>query len=120
MHLKSIFSRHGILEEIVADNMPFNSLKMQRFAGEWNCHIVTSSPHFAQSNGQAVRCIQTVKLLLKKAEESGADTYIALLQYRTSYISGLSYSPAKLLFGRALRTKLPAVAASLQPSWTSP
>jgi hypothetical protein len=120
VHLKSIFSRHGIPEEIVADNMPFNSLEMRRFAGEWNCHIVTSSPHFAQSNGQAERCIQTVKLLLKKAEESGADPYIALLQYRTSPISGLSYSPAQLLFGRALRTKLPAVAASLEPSWTSP
>jgi hypothetical protein len=81
---------------------------------------VTSSPHFAQSNGQAERCIQTVKLLLKKAEESGADPYIALLQYRTSLISGLSYSPAQLLFGRALRTKLPVVAANLEPSWTSP
>ena len=120
VHLKSIFSRHGIPEEIVADNMPFNSLEMRRFAGEWNCHIVTSSPHFAQSNGQAERCIQTVKLLLKKAEESGADPYIALLQYRTSPISGLSYSPAQLLFGRALRTKLPAVAANLEPSWISP
>jgi hypothetical protein len=120
VHLKSIFSRHGIPEEIVADNMPFNSLEMRRFAGEWNCHIVTSSPHFAQSNGQAERCIQTVKLLLKKAEESGADPYIALLQYRTSPISGLSYSPAQLLFGRALRTKLPAVAANLEPSSISP
>jgi hypothetical protein len=120
VHLKSIFSRHGIPEEIVADNMPFDSLEMRRFADDWNCHIVTSSPHFAQSNGQAERCIQTVKLLLKKAEESGADPYIALLQYRTSPISGLSYSPAQLLFGRALRTKLPAAAASLEPSWTSP
>jgi hypothetical protein len=65
VHIKSIFSRHGIPEEIVADNMLFNSLEMRRFAGEWNCHIVTSSRHSAQSNGQAERCLQTVKLLLK-------------------------------------------------------
>jgi hypothetical protein len=38
VHLKSIFSRHGIPEEIVADNMPFNSVEMRRFAGKWNCH----------------------------------------------------------------------------------
>ncbi len=112
---KSVFSRHGIPEVVIADNMPFNSLEMRRFATSWNFEIVTSSPHFAQSNGQAERCIQTVKTLLIKAQESGADPYIALLQYRTSPISGLEHSPAQLLFGRALRTKLPVVAASLEP-----
>jgi hypothetical protein len=62
VHIKSIFSRHGIPEEIVVDNMPFNSLEMRRFAGVWNCHIVTFSPHFVQFNGQTERCIRTVKL----------------------------------------------------------
>ncbi len=112
---KSIFSRHGIPEMLVADNMPFNSAKMRQFASSWNFDIVTSSPHYAQSNGQAERCVQTVKCLLKKAEESGSDPYVALLQYRTTALSGLAYSPSQLLFGRLLRTKLPASSTTLQP-----
>jgi hypothetical protein len=117
VHFKSIFSRHGIPEEVICDNMPFDSVEMRQFASQWNFVINTSSPHFPQSNGQAERCIQTVKLLLLKAEESSADPYIALLQYRTTPLAGLDYSPAQLLYGRRLRTKLPTTAASLQPTF---
>ena len=53
--------------------------------------------------------------MLKKAEESNADPYIALLQYRTTALSGLAYSPSQLLFGRMLRTKLPTSGAALEP-----
>jgi hypothetical protein len=35
MALKSIFAAHGILQEIVADNMPFNSYVMGQFASLW-------------------------------------------------------------------------------------
>jgi hypothetical protein len=117
--LKSIFSRHGIPEVLVADNMPYSSLVMRQFAASWNFTIVTSSPHYSQSNGQAERFVQTVKTLLKKAEESSADPYIALLQYRTTALSGLAYSPSQLLFGRLLRTKLPASSAALEPDQPS-
>ena len=116
-HLKSVFSRHGIPEQVVADNMPFDSLEMRNFAAQWNFVINTSSPHFSQSNGQAERCIQSIKRLLLKAEESGTDPYIALMQYRATPNSGLTCSPSQLLFGRRLRTKLPATAASLSPSY---
>jgi hypothetical protein len=118
-HLKSIFSRHGIPEEVVCDNMPFDSLNMRNFAAEWNFVVKTSSPHFAQSNGQAESAIQTVKQLLLKAEESGSDPYIALMQYRATPLTGLDYSPSQLLFGRRLRTKLPTTAASLNPAYSS-
>jgi len=36
---------------------------------------VTSSPGYAQSNGQAERAAQTVKHLLKKAQNSQCDPY---------------------------------------------
>ena len=55
---------------LFAFNMPFASQQMQNFAVTWGIEIITSSPDFAQSNGQAERSIQTVKALFKKAEES--------------------------------------------------
>ena len=36
---KSVFSRHGIPDEIIADNMPFNSDEMHNFAKEYNFTI---------------------------------------------------------------------------------
>ena len=78
--------------------------------------ILLSSPHrtISQSN-QAVKFEQTIKTLLKKAEESNADPYIAPLQYSTTVaLSGLACSPSQLLFGHMLRTKLPALAAALE------
>lgn len=114
-HLKSIFARHGIPCEMVADNMPFASAAMQTFATSWKFKITTTSPRYAQSNGMAERAIQTVKTLLKKAEKDGSDPYIALLQYRNAPISGLQYSPAELLMSRLLRSKLPVMPSRLQP-----
>ena len=70
--------------------MPFDSLEMRNFAAEWNFIINTSSPYYSQSNGQAERCIQPIKRLLLKAEESGTGPYIVLTQYRAMPISGLT------------------------------
>jgi hypothetical protein len=33
--MKEMFARHGIPEKIIADNMPFNSLRFRDFAREW-------------------------------------------------------------------------------------
>lgn len=49
------------------------------FAHTNGFHHVTSSPKYAQSNGEAERAIKTVKGLLKKT----ADPYLALLVYKT-------------------------------------
>jgi hypothetical protein len=78
-HVKSICSRHGIPEEIVSDNMPFGSHEFLEFAREWGVKITTSSPTYAQSNGQSERFVQTIKNMLKKADEVGRDPYLALL-----------------------------------------
>jgi hypothetical protein len=37
--------RHGIPDEVVADNMPFSSKEYLQFAQEWGFKIPTSSPH---------------------------------------------------------------------------
>ena len=115
LQLKAIFARHGIPEEIMADNMPFSSRQLQLFAQDWGFKITTSSPRYPKSNGQAERMIQTVKQLLRKAHDSNTDPYIALLQYRNAPLTGLEVSPAQLLMSRSLRTKLPTLNQNLQP-----
>ena len=56
-HLKGILARHGIPEEIVADNVPFNSAQFWKFAQDWNITLSTSRPTYPQSNDQAGRMV---------------------------------------------------------------
>ena len=95
--------------------MPFGSREFKDFAHEWGIKPTTSSPTYAQSNSQAERCVQTLKGLLKKADEEGRDAYIALLEYRNTPISGLQYRPSQMLMSILLRSKLPTKQSLLQP-----
>lgn len=107
-HTKSIFARHGIPHIVVSDNGPcFSSREWQKFVEQYDfCHV-TSSPHFAQSNGQAEKGVHILKQLLKKAADSNSDPYLALLSYRASPLQ-CRLSPAELLMNRKLRTTLPS------------
>ena len=66
---KIVFARHGIPVEIVSDKLPFLSSEFLTFANTWGIKTTTSIPTFSQSNGQAERCVQTMKNVLKKAYE---------------------------------------------------
>ena len=109
--LKPTFARHGIPEEFVADNMPYNSYEFRCFAESWGFKLITSSPRYPQSNGLSERAVQTVKNILKKAE----DPYIALMEYRNTPVTGMSYSPSQLLMSRVTRTKIPTTEDLLKP-----
>ena len=85
------------------------------FSESWEFEHVTSSPGYAQSNGQAERTVQTVKNMLKKAQSGNGDPYIALLEYRNTPLEGIGFSPAQLLLGRRLKCKLPASTTLLTP-----
>ena len=78
--MKSMFSRHGIPDQVVADNMLFSSKSSRQFARDWGFAVCTSSPRYSQSNGMSEKAIQTIK----KAFEDGNDPYIALLEYRNT------------------------------------
>lgn len=99
--LKSIFDRHGVPDELFSDNgTQLISAEMRNFATTWEFKHTTSSPEFPQSNGQAKRAIQTVKNLLEK---SSGELLLLL------------YSPAQLLMGRRLKTKIPVSKNLLKP-----
>nr|AAI24691.1 Zgc:153522 [Danio rerio] len=107
-HAKSIFARHGIPQIVVSDNGPcFNCKEWQKFAAQYDFKHITSSPHYAQSNGQAEKGVHILKQLLKKAADSDSDPYLALLSYRASPLQR-GFSPAELLMKRKLRTTLPS------------
>ncbi|XP_060076519.1 uncharacterized protein K02A2.6-like [Ylistrum balloti] len=103
-YLKSQFSRNGIVDKLITDNGPqFSSDAFATFAKEYGFIHPTSSPHYAQSNGQAERIVQTVKNLIKKA----SDPYLALLAYRNTTMEEIGLSPAQMFYGRRLKTDLP-------------
>lgn len=115
--LKSMFTRHGVPDELFSDNgRQFVSAEMQAFAASWEFVHTTSSPGFPQSNGQAERAAQTIKNLLKKAQDSNRDPYIALLEYtQNTPLNGIGLSPAQLLMGRRLKSKIPVSKKLLMP-----
>lgn len=113
--LKIIFSTHGIPKFACYDNIPFNSFDFHKFAKLYDFEIVFSSPHYARSNGQAARAVQTAKKILKKSKETDTDLAICLLEYSNLPISGIDLSPAQILFSRRTRTKLPVHSELLKP-----
>ena len=58
---------------------------------------MTSSKLYPQSNGFIEGSVQTVKNLLRIAEASGQDPYLALLIYRSTPVDKNLPSPARLL-----------------------
>ena len=63
-------------------------------------------PCYPKSNGRVENAVKTVKNLIKKAKESGADYHLSLLSWRNTLTEGLSTSPAQQMFGCHTRTHL--------------
>ncbi|XP_037503251.1 uncharacterized protein LOC119378078 [Rhipicephalus sanguineus] len=85
------------------------------FAKHYGFRHITSSPNYPQSNGEVERMVRTVKELFEKAD----DPFLALLSYRDT--AGVTrFSPAQLLMGRSLRTRIPKPADCLEPKWPAP
>ena len=113
LHMKSIFGRHGIPETVMSDNGPqFSSEEFAKFAKDYGFQHKTSSPKYPQGNGEAERCVKTVKMLPTKSE----DPYLGLMEYRATPLYH-EYCPSELLMGRKIRTTLPIPNSSLEPRW---
>ena len=109
--LKTIFATHGIPELVISDNGPqFSSTEFQQFSIDWNFEHKTSSPYYAQSNGEAERAVKTAKDILEQC-----NPIKALLMYRSTPIPSLGASPAEMAMGRKLRTLVPTISGNLKP-----
>ncbi|KAK3749135.1 hypothetical protein QZH41_001123 [Actinostola sp. cb2023] len=109
--LRSIFSRFGLPEQIVSDNgPPFQSSEYELFLKMNGIQRVLTSPYHQSSNGQAERFVQTFKNFTKAASAAPGNLHRKihdfLLTYRSSPNATTGVTPAKLLLGREVKTRL--------------
>ena len=110
-------ARRNVLTRLHATGKEFRDTLL-RWGVEWQ----PSSPTYAQSNGHAEAAVKAVKALVLKAAPSGdlanEEFCQGLLELRnTSGANG--FSPAEVVFGRQLRSLVPAHRSSFQPKWTA-
>ena len=111
--LRHVFSRFGLPEEIVTDNGPqFTSQDFKLFLE--NCAIKHSrtTPYNPAANGMVERFNRTLKETIQAIRLSGKSwenaVLDALFTYRTTHHRATNKTPAELMFGRPIRTKLNA------------
>ena len=97
--LLPMFARCGLPDVFVTDNGPqFASAEFAVFVKQKSITHVTSSPHYAQSNGKSENAVKMLKLLFAKV--SGESEYMpALLYWRNRPSESMSMSPAQRLMG---------------------
>ena len=111
-------ARFGLPYVLVTAKGPqFASAEFAVFVKQKGITPVTSSPHYAQSNGKAVKAVKTLKLLFAKANQSGESEYMSLLDWRNTPSEGMSMSPAQRLMGRRCKTLLPTAGTLLKPRY---
>ena len=108
--LKNMFSCWGIIDELITDNGPqFSAREFKEFADEYGFTHTTSSPYFAQANGEAERAVQTAKKILNQPKPD-----IALMNYRATEHSATKCSPAVAMLKREIQTRIPTLPENLK------
>ena len=106
--LIDLFSIDGYPDEIVSDNgPPFQSKEFAKFLSGLGIKHTTSSPGYPRSNGFIERHIQTVKTMLSKSSNTRSFQEV-LADLRTTRIGTGLPSPAEILHGRNLTTRVQA------------
>lgn len=113
---QNLFTKFGYPEHLVADNLPFVSVKCKNFYRNKDISIVTCSPHYHQSNGLAEKAVNIVKQILRKSSEENSDYRELVMEYNNTAITNLGASPAQILQSRSLRTQLPVASNMLEPT----
>ena len=106
--LRFVFSTHGVPEHLISDNgTGFTSHEFTTFITMNGIKHSRTSPYHPSSNGLAERAVQTVKQGISKLEGT-IPVRLArfLLSYRITPQTSTGLSPAELLMGRRLHTRL--------------
>ena len=109
--LRSLFAAEGVPEVLASDNGPqFVSEEMKFFLESNGIQHARSAPYHPSTNGLAERMVQSFKYSMKAAGEETAtiqkklDNF--LLTYRNTEHATTGRTPAEVLKGRRLRTRL--------------
>lgn len=107
--LVTLFSRHGIPEEILTDQgTNFTSSLLRELYRMIGVKAIRTSPYHPQTDGLVERFNQTLKTMLKKTlagEKRQWDTMLpyVLFAYREVPQATVGFSPFELLLGREVR-----------------
>ena len=106
--LGEIFSDKGLPEQIVSDNGPQFTSEFGEFTKRNGIKHIFASPFHPSTNGLAERFVQTFKRSLRAAKTKNLKRKLAnfLLAYRNTPHQTTGMSPAVMLNGRNLRTRL--------------
>ena len=108
---RQVFAAHGIPEEFHSDNGPqFAAKEFQDFADHYGFLLTTSSPYFAQANGEAEMAVKIAKTILSTTSPD-----VALMNYRATPHSATGVAPSVALMGRVINTRLPILPVTLTP-----
>ena len=114
--LDRIFATHGIPETFTTDNgPPYFGDELSAFAKRMGFELTPVTPDDPQSNGFAENFVKSVCKVIHTAAAEKKDPkelYTFLLQYRATPHSTTEISPAEMLFGRKIKTKLPQLHSS--------
>ena len=116
--LLPMFSTFCLPDFLVTDNGPqFASAEFAVFVKQKGITHLTSSPHYAQSNGKSENPVKTLKLLFAKAKHCGESEYMALIHWRNTPSEGMSTSSAQRIMGRRCKTLLSTAGTLLKPRY---
>ena len=122
-YLCSHFRQFGVPEVIKTDGgPPFNSEQWRNFFARWGIKHRLSSAMYPESNSRAEIGVKAAKRMIRDNTGPGGgldndEMSRALLQYLNTPLWGVTESPAKIVFGRAINDSLPA--SPMRKSWTN-
>ncbi|XP_050709713.1 uncharacterized protein LOC126994436 [Eriocheir sinensis] len=111
----------GVPVRLRTDGGPqFTSRDFTEFLARWGVKHVVTSPYHPQSNGHAEAAVKSIKHLITKVAPSGnidCEPFDrGLLEIRNTP-NHTGRSPAQILYGRPLRTCVPAHPESFKQEW---
>ena len=105
---------HGLVEEIVTDNdSSLVSSEFESFLREHGIKNSRISPYWSRNNGLVEKINRSVRKAVRVAQVQKknwrTELYIFLLHYRATEHSTTGFTPARLLYNREIKTKLPQI-----------
>ena len=112
--LRQTFALQGLVDEIVTDNASsLVSSEFESFLREHGIKHSRISPYWSRNNGLVENFNRSVRKAVRVAQVQKknwrTELYTFLLHYRATEHSTTGFTPARLLYNREIKTKLPQV-----------